>query len=392
MQANLRDERLKDERLKAARFLIVDDELANVRVLELMLEQWDCHQVRSTTDARQTLDLFREFRPDIILLDLMMPEMDGFQVMEQLQPLIPADDDVPFLVLTADTSGQTKRKALACGAKDFLLKPFDEVELLLRIRNLLEARCFYLQLQSQYQVLEHKVEERTQQLAHSREQLRALAASLETMREEERTQIAREVHDVLGQALTGLKMDVAWLDERLPRGHAEPEVLLRRKTRAILQVIDTTIESVQRIAAQLRPALLDDFGLEAAIEWQVQDWKERTGVRCDFVSSLGETEVPPEQATAVFRILQEALTNVTRHAAASRISVLLEENGGYLVLEVQDNGCGINREAMTGLKSLGVLGMQERARLEGGEVTINGIAGKGTTVIARVPLHQHLSP
>ena len=383
-------ETLPNEILKTARFLIVDDEWANVRVVEVLLEQWGCRHVRSTTDARQSLALYQEFRPDIILLDLMMPEMDGFQVMEQLKPLIPEGSYLPILVLTADASAPTKRRALACGAKDFLTKPFDSVELSLRIWNLFEARHFHLQLQGHNQLLEHRVEERTRELAQSREHLRALAGSLDTMREEERRQIAREVHDVLGQALTGLKMDVAWLDHRLS---ALPHAPLRRKTRSLLQLIDTTIQSVQRIATQLRPAILDDFGLEAAIEWQVQEWKERTEIQCDFVSSLDDTALSQEQATAVFRILQEALTNITRHAAASRVSVLLEENAGYLVLEVQDNGRGMNerRVAVAGIRSLGLLGMQERARLVGGEVTINGITGKGTTVTVRVPLHQDLS-
>jgi signal transduction histidine kinase len=161
-----------------------------------------------------------------------------------------------------------------------------------------------------------------------------------------------------------------------------------RKTRSMLQLIDTTIQSVQRIASQLRPALLDDFGLEAAIEWQVQEWKERMGVRCDYVSSLGDVALSPQQSTAVFRILQEALTNISRHAAASRISILLEENAGYLILEVQDDGGGIKerRTSVANVKSLGVLGMQERARLVGGEATINSIHGKGTTVTVRIPL------
>ena len=225
-------------------------------------------------------------------------------------------------------------------------------------------------------------------LRQSTEHLRALAASTSTIREEERTQISREVHDVLGQALTSLKMDVAWLEEMLATGKPDPEGSMLRKTRSMLPFIDTTIQSVQRIASQLRPALLDDFGLEAAIEWQVQEWKERTGIQCDYVSSLGEIALRPEQATTVFRILQEALTNIVRHAAASRVSVLLEENAGLLVLEVQDNGRGIKerRVSVARAKSLGVLGMQERARLVGGEVVINSGEGKGTTVTVRIPL------
>ena len=378
--------------LKTARFLIVDDELPNLRVLERMLGQWGCCHVWSTTDARETLALYHASRPDIILLDLMMPEMDGFAVMEQLKPLIAEGAYLPILVLTADTTEQTKRRALSCGAKDFLTKPLDAIELSLRIWNLFEARYFYLRLQEQHQMLEQKVEERTRELTQSREQLRALAAGMDTLREEERTHIAREVHDVLGQALTGLKMDVAWLDEKLVAQKTPPDAALCHKTHSMMRLIDTTVQSVQRIASQLRPALLDDFGLEAAIEWQVQEFEERTAIHCDCVSSLDDLTLPPEQATAVFRIFQEALTNIARHAAASRVSILLEENAGYLVLEVQDNGRGMEPLDMTNIKSLGILGMQERARLVGGAITINGDASKGTIVTVRVPLHQEGKP
>ena len=374
--------------LTDARFLIVDDELANVCVLESMLEDWGCPHVQSTTNPHEAVGLFSEFQPDLVLLDLMMPELDGFGVMAQLKLLIADDDYLPILVLTADPTIPTKHKALEFGATDFLTKPFDMVELSLRISNLIETRFLHRQLRDQNQSLEQSVAKRTQELTEACEQLHALAASLTIVREEERTQISREVHDVLGQALTGIKMDVAWLDEGLVALDMEPQAPLRRKTQSISQIIDTTIRSVQRIATQLRPALLDDFGLEAAIEWQLQDWEERTGIRCDFISSLGDEAISPEQSTAVFRILQETLTNIARHAAASRISVLLEENAGYLILEVQDNGCGINPDEIWVVQSLGLLGMRERARLVGGEVTINGSAGKGTTVTVRVPLHQ----
>jgi len=144
MQANL-----PDGIFKTARFLIVDDEISNVRVLEHMLEDWGCRQVRSTLDSRQTADLFREFEPDIVLLDWMMPHLNGLQVMELLGPLIAPDDFLPILILTADTSDHIKRLALEQGAADFLTKPFDAVELSLRVQNLLVRRVLHRQLQDQ---------------------------------------------------------------------------------------------------------------------------------------------------------------------------------------------------------------------------------------------------
>jgi putative two-component system response regulator len=165
---------------RTATFLIVDDEPANVSILEQLLEMWGCANVHSTTDPRDTVSLFNRWQPDIILLDLMMPEMNGFQVMEHLNPLISADDYLPILVLTADHTDITKRRALAAGAKDFLTKPFDREELSLRLGNLLQTRSLHCQLQSQNEVLEDKVQERTQDLEKAQlETLQRLALAAE---------------------------------------------------------------------------------------------------------------------------------------------------------------------------------------------------------------------
>src|SRR3990172_8022363 len=150
--------------MKGARILIVDDEAANVRLLERLLERGGFTNLKGTTDSRQAVPLFVEFQPDLILLDLLMPHKDGFQILEDLKPLIPDGAYLPVLVLTADVSWETKRKALGAGAKDFVIKPFDATEVLLRIGNLLETRFLYLEIQGQNEQLETKVRERTQQL------------------------------------------------------------------------------------------------------------------------------------------------------------------------------------------------------------------------------------
>jgi signal transduction histidine kinase len=155
---------VRDEAIKGTRILIVDDEAANVRLLERLLERAGYTNVRSTTDPRQVLPLYNEFRPDLVLLDLLMPHLDGFQIMEKLNPLIPEGAYLPILVLTADVSAETKRRALSAGAKDFVTKPFDAIEALLRIGNLLETRFLHLALQQQNELLEGQVRERTQRL------------------------------------------------------------------------------------------------------------------------------------------------------------------------------------------------------------------------------------
>jgi PAS domain S-box-containing protein len=225
------------------------------------------------------------------------------------------------------------------------------------------------------------------ELTDSREKLRALAAYLQSVREEERTRIAREVHDELGQALTGLKMDLAWLEKKLAEATAAPSLrAVRQKTRQMPEVVDEIISTIRKIATELRPGVLDDLGLEAAIEWQIQDFQKRTGIKCEFVSELKDILLSQDRATAAFRIFQETLTNIARHARATRVNIKLAASHGKLILEVEDNGKGVTARDLSGAKSLGLLGMRERAVMLDGEMTIVGRRGKGTTVGLRIPL------
>src|SRR5438477_7532837 len=225
------------------------------------------------------------------------------------------------------------------------------------------------------------------QLRDSREQLRALAAYLQSVREEERTRIAREVHDELGQALTGLKMDLAWLEKKLAEATHLPSLrTVRQMTRQMPEVVDEIISAIRKIATELRPGVLDDAGLEAAIDWQVQDFQKRTGIKCEFVSDLKDSRLSQDRATGAFRIFQETLTNIARHAGATRVNIRLAASHGKLILEVEDNGKGVTARDLSGAKSLGLLGMRERAMMLDGEVTIVGRRGKGTTVGLRIPL------
>ena len=227
------------------------------------------------------------------------------------------------------------------------------------------------------------------ELTDSREQLRALAAYLQSVREEERTRIAREVHDELGQALTGLKMDLAWMEKKLAETTQLPSLrTVRQMTHRMPEVVDEIISTVRKIATELRPGVLDDLGLEAAIDWQIQDFQKRTRIKCEFVSDLKDTPLSKDRATAAFRIFQETLTNIVRHAGATQVNIRLGASHGKLLLEVQDNGKGVTARDLSGAKSLGLLGMRERAMMLDGEVTIVGRRGKGTTVRLRIPLGQ----
>jgi PAS domain S-box-containing protein len=221
-----------------------------------------------------------------------------------------------------------------------------------------------------------------EELRTSREELRALAGRLLSVREDERARIAQDLHDTLGQSVTGLKLDLAWLATRLPAGQTP----LREKLEASQALADSTIQTVRRICTELRPSVLDELGLVAALEWQAREFQGRTGIWCECIAEQPDITVEPEASTALFRICQEALTNVARHAHATRVRIIVREEAGTLVLTVADNGRGIPEPERTNRTSLGLLGMRERALQVRGEISIVGRPGEGTTVTVRVPL------
>ncbi|NIR27992.1 MAG: PAS domain S-box protein [Gammaproteobacteria bacterium] len=216
----------------------------------------------------------------------------------------------------------------------------------------------------------------------SRARLRNLAERLHSVREEERTAIAREIHDQLGQALTALKMDLAWFLEKLPC----PEGPARERASSMEALVGSTLDIVRRLSAQLRPAILDDLGLEAAIEWQVQEFAKRT--ECECILDLDASELEPQKRrdTVVFRILQESLTNIARHAEASRVEVSLRKRERRLLMIVRDDGRGITQEQVGDPRSLGVIGMRERAGSLGGRVYLERSSNGGTEMTLNLPL------
>jgi PAS domain S-box-containing protein len=230
-------------------------------------------------------------------------------------------------------------------------------------------------------ITERKLAER--RLLDTLDQVRTLSGRLATVQEEERTRIARELHDELGVGLTCLKIDLSRLHTMISEGAgAGARKKAGNKIRSMVEQIDTTIASVQRLVTELRPAVLDDLGLVAAIEWQCQDFQKRTGIPCTCVTSADDIAMEPERATALFRICQEALTNTARHAQATAVTIKLESRSDFLQLVVADNGVGIPDTKVSNRRSLGLLGMKERVALFGGEITIQSNPGKGTTITA----------
>ena len=219
------------------------------------------------------------------------------------------------------------------------------------------------------------------------EQLRRLSAHLQVVREQEQKRIAREIHDELGQMLTGLKLDVAWLQRRAAGNGSElPAERLRERLDGLAQLVDEALDGVRNVARQLHPPALEDLGLESAIEWLVGEFRTHTGIPCELRSGLDGLPADGERDTAAFRILQEALTNVARHAGARRARVDVNYADGMLVLDLRDDGTGVPAAALRGSRSLGLLSMRERARACGGELMVRRLPRGGTRVRARLPV------
>jgi signal transduction histidine kinase len=349
------------EGAQKAKILVVDDEPKSLYAMqELLGALGETLLVAQSGEEALKLALKNDFA--VILLDVRMPGIDGFETARLIRTR-ERSRLTPIIFLTAANDDMSSMfRGYEVGAVDYLLKPV--------VPEILKSKV------SVFVDLFRKGE----RLRESEDKLRRLAAHLISIREEERAHIAREIHDELGQVLTGLKMEVTWLAKRL----SDPVLL--EKTESMCGLIDSTVQTVRKIATGLRPEMLDDMGLIAAVAWQAKEFQKRTGIRC-------RTKLPPETtkpdhdvATTVFRIFQEILTNVARHSRATRVDIDLAIGEDKLELDVLDNGVGIQDRDVGGRKSLGLLGMQERALLFGGEVNVAGKAGEGTRVSVTIPI------
>lgn len=236
-------------------------------------------------------------------------------------------------------------------------------------------------LQRSHNELEMKVREQTSRLSVSNERLRNLAVHLQSVREEERTKIAREIHDELGQMLIAQKMELSWFRDRY--GDHKP---ILDKSGDMLEALGVIIRSVKRICTELRPSILDDFGLVDAMQWQANEFQARTQIECVFDYSPEDLELDKERNTALFRIFQEALTNVLKHAGATKVTAMLTKDDENIMLEIIDNGIGITDEELSKPQSFGLMGMRERVYPWGGKVEITGHQDKGTAVKVGIPV------
>lgn len=355
--------------------LIVEDTPASLQLLSDLLSQAS-YSVRQAQDGEMALLSASQRPPELVLLDIRMPGISGYEVCRQLKAN-PRTRDVPVIFLSALHETEDKVSGFNLGAVDYIAKPYHPDEVLARVHT-------HIELQRLRAGLEKRVQERTTAHRLAEERLQELTEFLQTVREEERKRIAREIHDELGQSLTALRIDLAWLRGKCADG--DPRIA--DKLASAFQTTVKTLDTVRRISEDLRPGMLDDLGLAAAIQHHAGKFSERTGIPCRLSMNRDEFEVSDILATAVFRIVQEALTNVARHAAASHVSIAITDTGQAIELSVQDDGRGMDAAAPATTKTFGLLGMRERAKMLGGRLDIASEPGKGTRIEAWLPHHQ----
>ena len=364
-----------------APILIVDDDRASAIAMQEVLKSLGSPLVTANS-GEEALRCVLEDDFAAILMDVRMPGIDGFTTASMIRER-KRSRYTPIIFLTAATEDMSNVfKGYRAGAVDFITKPV--------IPEVLRSKLsVFIGLNDMNRMLNAELAERAlteQRLRTSEENLRALAGHLQSVREEERIHIAREIHDELGQALTGLKFDLASFGKNFENDDAGART---EKQHSLGIAIDRIINSVRRIASGLRPEVLDEIGLAAAFEWQAREFQRRTGIRC--LVSIDRNFVDPdkERSTALFRIFQELLTNVARHANATRVNVALTEGKTALALNVEDNGRGIRDNEIESPRSLGFLGLRERVLAFGGVIEVKGDEGKGTKVSVSIPVTIH---
>lgn len=367
------------------RILIVEDDPTDALILRQSLQQQpdlncelvEVERLREATQALKSIaaagkegigDINGNGRFDAALLDLGLPDSQGVETFAALHRHAPF---LPVLVLTGLDDEQVGVKAVRMGAQDYLVKRQINPALLIRaLRYAIERQ------------------RNAERLVESEKRLHLLAARLQDVREKERTRISREIHDELGQMLTGIKMDLRWIETKLSADSPEAATVdaIRQKLRGAVGLVDDSIVGVQRIAVELRPAVLDQLGLVEAIRDEVRRFESRTNIAVE--TALPETlaVLDDDTRTTVFRVCQELLTNVARHSGASAVTVGLSVEEGILVLEVVDDGSGFAAEVLSEPTSLGILGMSERASLLGGDLTLSSTPGNGVAAKLRIPL------
>ncbi len=371
--------------------LIVDDNPANLRVIVDYLQSYG-FGIRVTRSGKAALKRVQYSRPDIILLDILMPDMDGLETCRQLKAN-ETTKDIPVIFMTSLTGMEDKVKGFEVGAVDYVTKPLHQEEMLARIKTHLRVQDLTVSLQEKNKQLEmsSRVEKERlfEAVSQQRLQLRTLNQKLTAVQEAERKQLARELHDEMGQALTAISINLSAIAQALP-SDCNPNINERLVETDLLT--NQTLEQIRELSFNLRPTTLDDLGLVPTLHWYINLYAKRVNIETEFEVIDLEERLSPEIETALYRIVQEALTNVARHAKATKVRLLLRRRMAVVVVFIEDNGQGfdmaeiINREIAEG--GTGLVGMRERVILLGGKFNIQSALQQGTQLSIDIPLEQ----
>lgn len=372
--------------------LIVDDTPSNLGLVVKILEEKG-YQVGIAQDGEEGVQRAELLQPDLILLDVMMPGMDGFETCQQLKAR-ESTRDIPVIFMTALASPEHKVKGFETGGVDYVTKPLQIDEVMARVDTHVKLHTAQRQLEEKneqlraYQEeLEQRVADRTadlrnanQALEESRTQLRRLASRYQESGEEERKYLARELHEELAQILAGLQLNLSALSLQ----HAADSPKLRTQLQKNMELTDQAIIVTRNISTVLRPVALD-MGIAASLEWLANRFGNQSGIRCEVNVDESAAKLGENYAIAMFRIVQEALNNVAKHAKASQVDISLERGSNHYILKIRDDGIGFDISAKK-TASLGLVGIQERALALGGVVSINSRPGNGTEIQVRLPI------
>lgn len=354
--------------MKKLKILHLEDVPFDVEMVERELKKGHIEYERLVVDTKEEFEnALDQFSPDIILSDHSLPSFNSEGALRLAKEKVP---HVPFILVTATVSEEFAVNILKEGASDYILKT-----------NLKRLPAAVTAAIERAKIIEQKLLAEIQ-LKYSYQQVRNLASHLQDIREEERSAMAREVHDELGQQLTALNLDISWLMVKLANG----DEAVAKKIHEMEKLIATALKTVKKIVTELHPATLDKLGIKDAIRWQSHEFEKRTGIKVDVELVHGPVPLDSKTAIALFRIYQESLTNIMRHAKATKVKCRFDKNERELLFFIEDNGVGFDKDATGHKQSLGLLGMQERAVALGGECNIKSEPGKGTEIMVTVPL------
>jgi len=388
-----------------AKILIVDDNPVVLFAVAHLLKSEGFAVLEATTGA-EGLARARADAPDLVLLDVMLPDINGVDLCRQIKTGPDTSHLFVVLLSSIETSPDSQVTGLEAGADGYIARPIENRELVARVQAMLRIKRAESALRKAHDELEKRVAERTQELSRANAALKALSQRLVDVQEAERRFVARELHDEIGQMVTGLKLvletsvetgsaecatrnaDSATSRSPLPAARSSLRISPAALDEA-MALINDLMERVRQLSINLRPQMLDDLGLLTALDWHFKRYFKQTGIRVQFKHTPLADRLPARLETAVFRIVQEALTNAARHARVKALSVRLWANAEQVGLQVRDEGAGFDTaEALRRGTSSGLTGMKERAELLGGEFILESTAGGGTCLTVELPLSQ----